>query len=108
RLRHVPDHPLAHRLVVERAGDVVAGGGHAVVEVHLDVEQQRLADPPLPVVDADPGFDFEGFDEDGVHGQSRAWWLVVGDWWLVVGGWWLVVGGWWLVVGGWWLVVGGW
>src|SRR3546814_2065090 len=39
RLRHVRDHPLAHRLVVERVGDVVAGRGHPVVELHLRSEE---------------------------------------------------------------------
>src|SRR4249919_1367197 len=64
------DHALAHRLVVERVGNIVTGGGHAVVEIHLDVELHRLADAALPVVDADHAVDFQRLDEDLVHGFS--------------------------------------
>src|SRR3546814_6154660 len=49
--------------------------------MHLGGGQQRLADAPLPVVDADQGFDFEGFDEDGVHGGRAG----IGDWGLGIG-----------------------
>src|SRR3546814_15864708 len=35
--------------------------------------RSAAGDAPLPVVDADQGFDFEGFDEDGVHVKGREW-----------------------------------
>src|SRR6185312_9051658 len=69
---HVVDQPLRHVLVVQRQRDVVAGGRHAVVERHLDVERQRLAHAALPVVDADHGIDAQILDEDDVHGDAQA------------------------------------
>src|SRR5690606_28645287 len=63
-------HPLADCLVVQGVVDRVAGGRDAVVERHLDVEYQRLADPPLPVVDTDQRVDLQAFDEYLVHCDS--------------------------------------
>ena len=51
---------LRHRLVVERVLDRVARRRLAVVEGHLDVERNRLADAAFPVVDADQGVDLGG------------------------------------------------
>src|SRR5690606_35218669 len=45
---------------------------HTFNDAHLQAEYQRLADPPLPVVDADHGVDLEGFDENFVHGLLSA------------------------------------
>jgi len=42
-------------------------GRATVVEPHLQIENQVLADPPLPIVDADQGVDRQPFDENLVH-----------------------------------------
>jgi hypothetical protein len=60
-------HPRDHRRVIERVGKTVAGECRRRRRLDLQVEQQRLLQSLLPIVDADSRLDLEIGDEDRVH-----------------------------------------
>ena len=67
RLADEGEQPLAHPLVVDRVLDAVARGGAADVRGHLQVDDDRLLDPALPLPDADDAFDRERAEKNLVH-----------------------------------------
>ena len=67
RLAHELLHAFGYRLVIEGIRDVVARRGARDIGAHLQVDDHRLPDPALPVVDADDSFYAQRFDEDDVQ-----------------------------------------
>ena len=59
--------PLRDGVVVEGVFDAVGGGGRPGIRGHVDVEHDRLANCPLPVVNADHGVDAQFAQKHDVH-----------------------------------------